>query len=99
MAVRSNNDRSNVAQISFHFTTKRNKSHPAPDEHFSHRPMCEPIEGRLELLEWKDMVDDRARTRLVQEFQRRFPGLTALLIRIGADGNATDSEASEEQGR
>ena len=43
------------------------------------------------------MVDERSGGRLVEQIQRRFPGVPALLIRVRPDRDAPDAQAAEEQ--
>ncbi len=45
------------------------------------------------------MVNERPRSGLVEKTQRCVPGLTALRIRVGADGDTADAQAAEEQRR
>ena len=41
--------------------------------------MGRPGEGGGELIEWKHVVDERSRARLVEQIQQQFPCVTAYI--------------------
>jgi hypothetical protein len=58
--------------------------------------LSEPVEGSWQLIEWKDVVNQRSRASLVQKLHGCIPCLTALLIRIRSNSDATNSNSPEK---
>ncbi len=67
------------------------------EQHFSHRPLRQPLEGFWQPVKGEDAINEGSRTATGQQGQNLLPRCVAFNVGVGADGHPAQADSAEQE--